>query len=260
MPVRTVGVLVLMAGMGMAVGCQGLNLSPQPGPHVELDTLRPTADFYARVDQPLLQSGSSLAGLSRENWKETTFYVPVSGVEHKPVYTMYLPKLTDSTARQRGEYPSQATVVEGTDMDSTLAQALEGVLAPVRAGWEMGWILPKMIVTPPDSTVSSPRDGYQRGPHHSLETSGGLRDMGLGVTLNPLPGHVAPAPTTPAGEPMPAAEPGVTSSPVVPPPKPPSVEPQPTPPSPGGLPSGALGAGDNPNRKKQQEPPKEPKK
>ncbi len=149
----------------MLSGCQGLNLSPQPGPHVQLDTLRPTADFYSRVDKPVQQSGSSLAGMSRENWNGTTFYVPIKGVEHKPIYTDNKPDITHSTARQRDEFPTQASVVQGTDAQSTLDQTSEALLGPVRAAWDILWMVPKMVATPPDRTVSSPRDGYERRPH-----------------------------------------------------------------------------------------------
>lgn len=263
MMVRKVGSSFTFAGgvalAGLLGGCTGLNLNPQPGPHAELDTLQPTADFYTRVDKPLDQSGSSLAGISRDNWHETTFYVPIKGVEHKPTYTNDLPKRTMSTARQRGEFPAQSTVVEGTDFDSTGAQAEEAALGPFRAAWDVIWLLPKMIVTPPDRTVSSPRDGYERGPHTSLATNGGLKDSGLGVTLQPLPVQAPPAATTPAGEPLPPApEPGAVPSPsptpAPAPPANPGAQPA-TPPAPSqGLPTGAIGGSDSPKRREQNKP------
>jgi hypothetical protein len=245
-----------------------LNLSPQPGPHADLDTVEPTADFYARVDKPLQQSGSSLAGMSRDNWHETTFYVPIKGVEHKPTYTNELPKRTDSTARQRGEYPAQATAVEGTDFDSTGAQAEEAALGPFRAGWDIIWMIPKMVVTPPDRTVSSPRDGYERGPHGSPANNGGLKSAGIGVTLQPLPVQAPPPATTPAGEPLPPTpppsavpqQPSPSPAPTPPasPPANPSTQPATPPPSSPGLPTGAIGGSDS-HKHREQNKPKEQK-
>ncbi len=266
MMVRKVGVLLAISGAIALTGCQGQNLSPQPGPHVELDTLRPTADFYARVDKPLENSGASLAGMSRDNWNATTFSVPISGVEHKPTYTTDKPQITDSTARHRGEYPTQKTAVEGTDTSSAGDQAAEAALGPVRAAWDILWMVPKMVATPPDRKVSSPREGYERRPHATMANNGGLKDGGLGVTLKPLSATSAPLPTTPAGEPLPpavpdpspiTATPGATPS-TVPPPQPPvpadPAQPSTAPAPSQGVPGGAIGGSDSHKRREQNKP------
>lgn len=262
MTVRTISTAITIAGAGaLLTGCQGLNRSPQPGPHVLMDTLRPTADFYERVDKPLEHSGASLAGLSRDNWADTTFYVPVSGIEHKPTYTTDKPRRTDSTARQRGEYPSQRTVVEGSTEDSSGDQAVEALLAPVRAGFDIVMMIPKMVVTPPDRTVSSPRVGYERRPHPVAANNGGIRDGGLGVTLLELTPEAPPPPTTPAGEPAAPIDPNSPTAQapapaIVPPPPPPLPAAGPATPAPG-IPSGAYGGSDSPRRREQNKPKEE---
>lgn len=246
---RTAALFPLLAGA--LAGCAGLNHNPQPGPHVQLDTLRPTADFYERVDAPLVQSNASLAGLSRDNWKATSFYVPVTGIEHKPTYTSQIPDRTESTDFQRGEFPTQRTAAQNPDQDSTNEQALEALLAPIRAGWDVLWFIPKMIALPPDSTVSSPRVAYQRGPHIDPRANGGLRAAGLGVTLRPLNPAIPPAPTTPAGEPMPptaAGQPALVAPPTPPPPSETPIR----------LPGGAIGGSDSPRRRQQQQQPPAP--
>jgi hypothetical protein len=259
--------------LALLAGCQGANLNPQPGPHIALDTLRPTADFYERVDKPLVQSNASIAGLSRDNWAPVAFSVPVSGVEHKPIYTDDKPQRTDSTARQRGEFPTQASAAQNSDDASLGDQAAEAALAPVRAGWDILWMVPKMIATPPGRTVSSPRVAYERSSHASGRENGGLRSAGLGVSLLPLNPQQAPAATTPAGEPAVAPPPG---APMVPPPVvpaplpgeppqpgapvPPTTDPNAPPPPPPGLtpaprlPGGAIGGSDSPKRREQSKP------
>jgi hypothetical protein len=244
-------VLPVLVLAGALAGCQGLNHNPQPGPHVSLDTLRPTADFYERVDQPLVQSSGSLAGLSRDNWSATSFYVPVTGVEHKPTYTTELPRRTSSTPPQRGEYPTQLTAAQNPDDESTDQQALEALLGPLRAGWDVLWFVPKMIATPPDSTVSSPRVAYQRAPRTNPRTNGGLKSSGLGVALLPLTPGVPPPPTTPAGEASAPVEPG-TPVLVAPPAPPPASD------TPIRLPGGAIGGADSHKRRNQQNPPPPP--
>lgn len=259
MAARTVIISTAIVVAAVVGGCsKGVNLDSQPGPHVKLDTLRPTADFYERVDKPLVQSGSSLAGLSRENWAQTTFYVPISGTEHKPTYTTDKPHRTDSTARQRGEFPTQLSAAQNSDYDSSGEQAIEGLLAPLRAGWDIVWMVPKMVATPPGRTVSSPRVEYERGPNPTNRTNGGLRDGGLGVVLMPLDTSSPPEPTTPAGEPetgvapaAPGAEPEpVLVAPPAPPPPLPSDNPAVTP----RLPGGAIGGSDSPRRRDQRSP------
>ena len=252
MAVRCYAIPSAVLFAALLAGCQGLNLDPQPGPHVAMDTLRPTADFYERVDKPLVQSGASLAGLRRDNWTDTTFYVPVSGVEHQPIYTTDKPRRTDSTARQRGEYPTQASAAETAGSDSLGDQAVEGLLAPVRAGWDVAWMVPKMFVTPPGRTVSSPRVGYERAPHLNDAKSGGLKSMGLGVTLLPLEPSEPPAQTTPAGEPVtaPIGPDGQPVPVVVPPPAPP---PQPSVDAPRG-PGGAISGADLRRRRNPDKP------
>jgi hypothetical protein len=262
MMVQKVCLLLAMTGALALTGCQGQNLSPQPGPHIELDTLRPTADFYARVDKPLENSGSSLAGMSRDNWNATTFSVPISGVEHKPTSTTDKPHIADTSARQRGEYPTQRSVTEGQDTSSSGDQAAEAALGPVRAAWDIIWMVPKMVVTPPDRKVSSPRDGYERRPHATIANNGGLKDGGLGVALKPLSPTSAPPATTPAGEPLPPADPNATPAPStvlppqppLPPPGIPTTEPAPAPAPTPGVSGGAIGGGDSHKRREQNKP------
>lgn len=252
----------LKVGCGAAAlvlaGCQGVNLSPNPGPGVQLDTLRPTADFYARVDRPIENSSPSLLGNSRENWASMEFLVPVAGVEHKPLYMGDKPRRTDSTARQRGEYPTQASATEGSDGRSTVRQTYEALWAPLRATWDMVMFVPRMFVAPPWRTVSSPRDGYARGPHQTLKGNGGLRGSELGVTLMPLSGEV---PVGPASDPGPvSASPNTEPAPVAGEAGAPVTVPNPAgaEPAPSRTPGGAIGGSDSPRRRGQRTPEQKP--
>jgi hypothetical protein len=188
-----------------------LNDTTGPGGNVELDTLNPTkADAY-RERNPYQGPTPSVVSIDRSNWQETRFVVPVSGVNHHPHYTDEKPRFARQTARARGEYPTQATVLEMgnhkfTDQGGSLA--LEGVAAPIRAMWD---ILKFPVVATrrgnrPFSVVQSPiaSDAYARGPAHRSQWAGQQAQLKKSITGTPVPGA---KPTTPADPQGPLAPP-----------------------------------------------------
>jgi len=167
------GCLILISGL--LGGCTGKSevftpLNDDTGPsgmtgaQVKLDTLNPTSAAVERERNPYTGPSPSVISLSRDNWQETNFDVPVSGVRHHPHYTDDKPRFARQTARARGEYPGRTSSLETWSDQSSRSQALEGLAAPIRAGWDIirfpVWAFRKA----PWSVMESPREAYQRGP------------------------------------------------------------------------------------------------
>lgn len=171
-----VSLLIASGAVVMLTGCTTINPERGPaspnGPPVMLDTLNPTAAATVKVRglapaQP--DSGvpaPSIVSVTRDNWRATPFAVPVSGVQHHPIYTDDKPRFARETARARGEYPTQISSLEVTTQDSNGSLALEGLAAPVRAGWDILRMPVWACWDFPWSVQQSPIDKqpYQRGP------------------------------------------------------------------------------------------------
>lgn len=191
--------LVVTGTAALLCGCTSINSETGPsspgGPAVSLDTLTPTATAKARDRMPAkpdagAAAAPSVVSVTRENWKATPFDVPVSGVQHHPIYTDDKPRFARETARARGEYPTQLTVLDVTTQSSGGSLALEGLAAPVRAAWDVVRMPVLAVRNAPWSVQQSPIDkqAYQRGPLTAKKTP---------VTGTP----VAPPPAAPPIDP-----------------------------------------------------------
>lgn len=142
---------------------------------VTLSTLNPDVPLFDPTQpgtvseaRPLAESvppPPSVLNVTRENWRSVDFLVPVDGVEHWAM-SRSDPDWTDDNGGQRNEeYPTEFSVIHGEPtLDSNLAQAAEGVLAPFYAGIDGLMLLPRLFVDPPWEVMSSPRNAYQRAP------------------------------------------------------------------------------------------------
>lgn len=105
-------------------------------------------------------AGRTPQPIDRSGWGRTEFLVPVDGVGHRPAYTTRV-MLKNSTARQRGEYPTAVSALEltggftdeeFTDVWTTPLVVFGSALAiPVRLFLEPQW-----------TEDRSPAMGYQR--------------------------------------------------------------------------------------------------
>src|SRR6185295_5145968 len=110
---RLSGTLLVSALLGGAVlgGCVESNSRTTVG-----DLMQP--DLFAPRERPeqdvsLVADRATTVSLNRANWDPVKYEVPVDAIGYRPLYTM-LPPGPDQTARQRLEYPTPASAVEGT--------------------------------------------------------------------------------------------------------------------------------------------------
>jgi len=186
---------------GMLCGCASINPELGPaspnGPSVSIDTLSPTATAKAKDRSPaqpaLGESSPSVVAVTRENWRPTQFVVPVSGVQHHPIYTDDKPHFARQTARARGEHPTQVSSLEVTTQESGGSLALEGLAAPVRAAWDILRMPVEVFVRPPWSVQQSPIDKqpFQRGPAMARKEP---------ITGSPVPPQPSTGPIDPNSE------------------------------------------------------------
>ncbi|MCA9286857.1 MAG: hypothetical protein KDA22_16655 [Phycisphaerales bacterium] len=161
-------------------GCTGnLNTSDDliGGDPVVTETAVAGTDAMA-PDQP------SLLGLDRRNWPVQRVTSPPAQVEFNPTYVEPV-LVDDTTARNRGDYPSFATMLEETGSSEALAwQAIATI--PYN-----GWLL----LISPIRMVQTPPDSIERGP-------GGYRRMPPVPTVNPWAWVEPPGstPTVPAAD------------------------------------------------------------
>lgn len=188
-------------------GCVDSNSRVTIGETVELQTFQPPV---ARPDT-FTQDEPSLVGIDRENWEARTFLVPVDGTHHRPTYADPF-FLTDVTRRQRGEYPSIESALDGdgseyaAGADSERFQ--EGVLVPLRALLDLVTIPVRLFGEPQVWEHVSPRVSYERWPRDKSSF------------LPPPEEPKTPRPDTPSGDapmappaPPPANTDGVAPSP-----------------------------------------------
>jgi hypothetical protein len=162
-------IVVALSGCCTSINSE-LGPSSPNGPQVVIDTLAPTTMAKARDRAPAKSEpgvpAPSVISVSRENWKETPFAVPVSGVQHHPIYTDDKPHFARDTARSRGEYPTQLTALEVSTQKGNGDMAWEALAAPVRAGWDIVRMPVWAFRKAPWSVQQSPIDKqpYARGP------------------------------------------------------------------------------------------------
>lgn len=129
------------------------------------DLLLPAvAPADATPPPPPASDPTTLTSLTRDNWTPTEFRVPRDGVETAPTYRPLFTYPTE-TARQRGEFPTVLTALEGAG-DETNNRQLRGILGSHgRAVVDAAILLPRMIaVRSPWYSMESPRVDYERWP------------------------------------------------------------------------------------------------
>ena len=149
--------LGLLAALALGA-CQSSNRGLRIGGEVELASLDPAAPEVGPVS-----SEPSLMGVARDNWQPRVVTVPVDQVWHTAVYGVS-PAFTGETARQRGEHPTEATVLEMAGDASRGRRMLEGLAAPLYGLADVVLLPVRMVHTPPWALVSSPREAYERSP------------------------------------------------------------------------------------------------
>ncbi len=145
----------------LAAGCAG-PLNDQIG--LTGDELLPALSAEPARDAPSAEPSQD--GLDRSHWPTIMVTVPVGGVEHWPTYTRCI-SLGDTTARQRGEFPSVDSSLEG---DSGSQQALESGLNLLVAYLGVAWWPVEVIGGRwPGQRERSPAQPYVRAGPASLE-------------------------------------------------------------------------------------------
>lgn len=113
-----------------------------------------------RVDPPSLAAGG--AGLDRSAWPLLTLDVPYDTTGGTSRYTRDY-RYTETTARQRGEYPTPLSALE-LDGDTIEAQRDEAIVNPLMHLTQAALLLPRMIMRAPWVEVSHEPQPYWRAP------------------------------------------------------------------------------------------------
>lgn len=135
----------------------------------------------------------SVRGLSRSNWAIQRETYPVGQVETDPTYVVNH-TLTDSQARQLGEYPSPDSVLQTPNDDDRLVSVGEGFAAPLMALADGALLIPRFLMKPP--VVSSQWSGLQTGKQPRPQVA--INPSRLGVRVpeptgtQPLPPSASP--------------------------------------------------------------------
>lgn len=162
----------------------------------------------------------SITGIDRANWETKEFLVPVDGTGHRPTYAVSV-QLKNSTARQRGEYPTAYTALE-RDGGFTDEQLVEVVTSPLVVFGGALLIPFRLIAEPQCLTEYSPAWNYDRWrtgrdplvplPPPPLPIEGTLPAPPVPTSTNPGPAPDPNAPPTPTDtEPTPDTAPADTT-------------------------------------------------
>jgi hypothetical protein len=131
------------------------------GRSVRLEAFYPPEPTPAEEGAAVLAAQTpTLVRVWRDNWERTTILSPVDGTAHQPTYAKKL-HLTDSSARQRREYPTESTALqltEGSEQD----QQQEAISNALYAAADVILLIPRMVIDPPWAIRWSPDVAYQR--------------------------------------------------------------------------------------------------
>ncbi len=176
-PRAVVVVSGLVFGLALGLGgCVAENNRLTVGHEVELEAftsderrLEPLEVTQLRPDAPYAafpESHRSVTSLDRSNWTEKTVLVPVDGLGHRPNYAVSL-QLKNSTARQRGEFPTALSALEVTGgfTDEQLVESFDQPLIILGSAL----ILPaRMLIDPQWNVRYSPKRSYDRWPEPGI--------------------------------------------------------------------------------------------
>ena len=132
------------------------------GQSVRLETFSPAAPPpQSEADAAAAQVATrSITGMSRSNWAMTPILVPVDGVYHRQTYAKRLSG-TDSTRRQRREFPTANSALELTE-GSEEDQQGEAVVNVLLAASDVILLIPRALVDWPLKQRISPDEAYER--------------------------------------------------------------------------------------------------
>ncbi|HLO39869.1 MAG TPA: hypothetical protein VK176_02510 [Phycisphaerales bacterium] len=153
-------------------GCVAENDRLTVGHEVELEAFTPDEPRFERLapttvspDKPFpaFPAGDhSVKSMDRSNWTEQTVLVPVDGTAHRPTYAESV-ELKNSTARQRGEFPTALSALELTG-GFTDEQLVETFTTPLVV-FGSGVIVPfRLLIDPQWNIHYSPKRTYDRWP------------------------------------------------------------------------------------------------
>lgn len=151
--------LVPCLSAALLVGCVSVdNDAVTLGPTVVL----PTFAEQGR-DVPAMPSDSpSNPTLGQRTWEPTYFLVEEKNVWHTPVYTTPVDGYLDSTARSRGDFPSEMTALQDRQRPHGKA-VFHAMSAPFVAAGDAIMLLPRMVFEAcPTSVQDSPKRGFER--------------------------------------------------------------------------------------------------
>jgi hypothetical protein len=163
--------LVVLSG-----GCVESNSRAVLGDDVPIEVFSAVGDAQGSPGRKIVHDKPSLKGLDRSDWPLKQLAVPVDGTRHRNTYRSAV-NLTDQTRRQRGEYPTMLSVLNGNgSADSSEARdqrIAEAALAPAHALLE-AFLLPFRLIGEPQSWENfSPgaEMSYERQPAQRSQLS-----------------------------------------------------------------------------------------
>ncbi|MGD9689199.1 MAG: hypothetical protein AB7K52_00380 [Phycisphaerales bacterium] len=155
---------ILLAAGGS--GCEKLNRGPAISDEYSLEAIAPArnARSFARLeagesDPPSLAAGT----LDRSAWTIRRVVVPAGVTQNRPTYATG-PTYAQSTARQRGEYPTIDSALDLGTHESAWSEVYEALAWPFWAGLDVALMPARMIAQPPWETVNSPDWPHERAP------------------------------------------------------------------------------------------------
>lgn len=176
------GAAAALALLGGCVAQQNDRLTV--GRSVQLEAFFPPAPTAAEAGVPVLpEQPPTLTSVWRDNWTPTVILSPVDGTAHQPTYAKRL-LMTDSTARQRREYPTALTALELTN-GSEGDQQLEALANPLYALADVVLLLPRMVLDRPWSIRWSPDVAYARYWHPGGTPAAVPAEVGGGEVVTP---------------------------------------------------------------------------
>ncbi len=163
----------IAAATALLAGCVSENDRLTLGHEVELEVFSPDRPGIMEGQTPLTTPASAQyaafehgprapIGIDRSGWSPTPFVVPVDGTGHRPTYAVSL-QMKNSTARQRGEFPTALSALELTG-GYTDEQLVESLDSPVVVFGSALAIPVRMLIDPQWRTHYSPRWSYDRWP------------------------------------------------------------------------------------------------
>lgn len=171
---------LLAASVMLVSGCVAENDRLTVGHDIDLeifDPERPGAVATGEAGDPIAPGTvpgvpggrRSLAAIDRSNWETQTLLVPVDGTGHRPTYATTL-EMKNSTARQRGEFPTALSALEltGGFTDEQLVESFDTPIVVLGSAI----VLPVRLFTEPQWLVHySPRKSYDRWPQEGEPAS-----------------------------------------------------------------------------------------